>query len=156
MRAIEFLTELFDPKTSFSLEWDDSFAPTEYHAYAYDHKGRIIAISFVPMYIDPDGWEAISIDFTRGGTFDVTGYGDAERVFATVINAVKTYLSTYNRPLFVLFSGKEDSRFKLYHRLVQRFASQFGYQQVPYDKLPHDVQEIPGMPKDVFALMRTR
>ena len=154
MRASEFLTELFDSKTAFPLEWDDSFAPTELHANAYDRQGRTINISFVPFHLN-DNWEAVDIEFTRGGSHDVTGRGDAERVFATVIEAIKVYISEYNQPLFILFSGKEQSRFKLYNRMIARYASQFGYQVIPYDQLPHELRDIPGLPRDVFALMRT-
>lgn len=153
MRASEFLTELFDPRTAFPLEWDDSFAPTELHANAHDRQGRTINISFVPFHLSDD-WQAVDIEFTRGGSHDVTGRGDAERVFATVIEAIKVYLSKYNQPLFILFSGKEQSRFKLYSRMIARFASQFGYQVVPYEQLPHELRDIPGLPRDVFALMR--
>lgn len=153
MRANEFLTELFDPQASSPLEWDDTFAPTEIHATAHDRQGRTINISFVPFHTGKD-WQAIDIEFTRGGSHDVTGRGDAERVFATVINAIKTYLNQYNKPLFVLFSGKEQSRFKLYSRMIARFAAQFGYQVVPYEQLPHELRDVPGLPRDVFALMR--
>jgi hypothetical protein len=99
-------------------------------------------------------WDAIDIEFTRGGSHNITGSGDAERVFATVLEAIRTYLSRYDTPLFILFSGKEDSRFKLYHRMVARYAGQFGYQVVPWDQLPPEIKDIPGIPKNVFALMR--
>lgn len=153
MRAAEFLSELFQPETGFELEWDDSFAPSELHANAYDRQGRTINISFVPFHTELD---TVDIEFTRGGSHDITGRGDAERVFATVLNAIKAYLSRYHRPLFILFSGKEDSRFKLYHRMVARYAGQFGYQVVPYEQLPHELRSIPGLPKNVFALMRAK
>lgn len=153
MRAADFLTELFDRKSAFELEWDESFAPKELHAFAYDRQGRIIAISFVPFDTE---YQTIDIEFTRGGSHDLTNYGDAERVLATVIEAIRVYLEKYNKPMFVLFSGKGDSRFKLYQRLVTKFASQYNYTQVPYDQLPADLKDTPGMPRDVFALMRTK
>ncbi len=156
MRATDFITEVFDPRSGFELEWDESFAPTEFHADAYDRQGRTINISFVPFYTSDDNWEAIDIEFTRGGQHKITGQGDVERVFATVINAIRIYLGRYNRPLFVLFSGKEDSRFKLYRRIVARYANQFGYREIPFDQLPYELRDIPGMPRDVFALMRTQ
>lgn len=153
MRYREVITELFEPTTGFELEWDDSFAPTEYHALAYDRQGKIISVDFVPISRELD---AIDIEFTRGGSHDITGTGDAERVFATVINAIKTYLEKFHRPDWVIFSGKEDSRFRLYHRLVTRFAGKFGYQQIPYEQLPIELQLTPGIPKNVFVLARSR
>lgn len=148
MRANEFLTELFDPRTSFDLEWDDSFAPEEYHALAYDRQGRTINIGFVPI-----GADAVDIEFTRGGSHDITGRGDAERVFATVINAITTYLKNYRQPSYILFSGKETSRNKLYQRLVVRYAAGFGYQVTSQEELPEELRSM-SLPKDVFILSK--
>ena len=148
MRANEFLTELFDLQTAFELEWDDSFAPEEYHALAYDRQGRTINISFVPI-----GADAVDIEFTRGGSHDVTGRGDAERVFATVIKAIATYLEEYRQPSYVLFSGKETSRNKLYQSLVVRYAAGFGYEVTSQEKLPEELRSM-SLPKDVFILSK--
>ena len=74
MRARELLGELFDPATAFELEWDETFAPDELHATAYDRQGREINISFVPI-----SGNAVDIEFKRGGSFDVTGRGEIGR-----------------------------------------------------------------------------
>lgn len=149
MRAQEF-TEVFEPKTAFELEWDETFAPDELHALAYDRQGRTINISFVPV-----GEGAIDIEFTRGGSHDITGRGDAERVFGTVLQAIQIYLAQYQQPAYILFSGKETSRNKLYLRLVARYASKFGYQEITQDQLPDELRTM-VLPQDVFILARTR
>jgi len=123
------IVELYDPQSSFPLEWDDSFAPQDYHATAYDRQGRSIDISFVQ--IRPDITE---IEFQRGGSFDVTGRGDAPQVFATVLEAIKQYLSK-QQPKIIIFSAKEGSRYSLYQSLVKRFAGASGYQQFDISKL---------------------
>lgn len=149
MRAAEFVTEVFEPKTAFELEWDESFAPDELHAMAYDRQGRIINIGFVPISGD-----AVDIEFTRGGSHDITGRGDAERVFGTVLQAIQIYLSRYRQPDYVLFSGKETSRNKLYLRLVARYAARFGYKITTQDQLPDELRTM-ALPKDVFILSKS-
>jgi hypothetical protein len=148
MRAVDFLGELFDPSTAFEIEWDETFAPDELHATSYDRQGREINISFVPI-----GGDAVDIEFKRGGSFDVTGRGDAERVFGTVIQAVTTYLSKYRRPEYILFSGKETSRNKLYLRLVARYAARYGYQEIGINDLPDELFSM-SLPADIFILQR--
>ena len=86
------ITELFDAKTAFPLQWDDQFASSgEVHAEAYDADGRVIDISFTPTGYG----RGIEIVFKRGGSYDLTGQGDASRVLATVVNAISQYLQKY-------------------------------------------------------------
>lgn len=148
MRSAEFVTEVFEPTAAFELEWDESFAPDELHAMAYDRQGRIINIGFVPISGD-----AVDIEFTRGGSHDITGRGDAERVFGTVLKAIQIYLARYRQPDYVLFSGKESSRNKLYLRLVARYAAQFGYRTITQNQLPDELRTM-SLPQDVFILTK--
>lgn len=135
MRATEFITELYDPQSSFSLEWDNTFGPKEMHATAYDRQGRTINIDFVPT-----GKNMTEVEFTRGGSYDVTGRGDATFVFATVLQAFKEYLQGY-RPKYIVFSAKEGSRFSLYQKLVNRFVSTVGYKQFDLNRLKPETRE---------------
>ena len=129
MKSTDFITELYDVRSSFELEWDDTFGPKEIHARAYDRQGGYIDINFVPVKD-----QMIDIEFSRNDSYDVTGGGDASRVFATVIEAIRRYLSDY-RPKYIIFSGKEQSRYSLYKRLVNRFAEQFGYKEYDLSRL---------------------
>ena len=135
MRATEFITELYDPESSFSLEWDDTFGPKERHATAYDRQGRTVNIDFVPT-----GKNITEVEFTRGGSYDVTGRGDATFVFATVLQAFREYLQGY-RPKYIVFSAKEGSRYRLYQKLVNRFASTVGYKQFNLNRLKPETRE---------------
>lgn len=151
MRALDFVTELYDPESSFELEYDDTFGPKELHARAYDRQGNYIDINFVPVRDN-----ITDIEFSRNDSFDVTGGGDASRVFATVIEATKRYLQNY-RPPAIVFSGKTGSRGKLYQRLVNRFASEFGYRQVDTSKYSDKArQQIAASGSDAFVLRDTR
>lgn len=125
MRASEILTELFDPKAGFDLKWDAG-SSTEQFATAYDRQGRAIDISFIKS----EGlWD---IEFERDGAMDITGGGDAERVFATVINAIKIFVDKV-KPEFIVFSAKEPSRQSLYKALANRVGRQIGYKLYPLD-----------------------
>lgn len=74
------------------------------------------------------------MEFHRGGSQDLTGAGDAFRVFATMMEAVKQFIRMEN-PSVVSFTATKDvpdgqdpeSRAKLYTRMVERFADSLGY-----------------------------
>jgi hypothetical protein len=86
--------------------------------------------------------EAWSVEFYRDNSQDITGKGDEFRVFATVLSAIKTFISDRvpgaigkYKPNKVYFSAskqvepgqKEQSRAGLYDSLVQRYARALGF-----------------------------
>jgi hypothetical protein len=76
----------------------------------------------------PDGqWELF---FTRGDTTGLTGKGDQQRIFATVLKAIAEFVEKKS-PKKIVFTADKDgestSRMKLYDRLVSRFADGLGY-----------------------------
>lgn len=127
MRAQDFVTELFNPSAAFPLEWDDQFGPREMHATSHDRQGRTINIDFIPITEN-----MIEIEFTRGGSYDITGRGDAPQVLTTVLEAIKTYLSKHHAAPYVVFSSsnKEASRTGVYQAMIKRLAGALGYVQV--------------------------
>ena len=78
--------------------------------------------------------EAWSVEFFRNNSQEVTGEGDAQRVFATVISAIQTFIKKY-KPNRMTFSASKEvepgqnaqSRARLYDSLVQRYARAWGY-----------------------------
>ena len=136
MRIQEFITELFDPKTALPLKWDEQFADShnEVHAEAMDEEGRELYISFLPVGFRT----ATEIVFTREGSYDITGQGDAARVLSTVAKAIDIYLRKYS-PKYVVFSSKEGSRTGVYSAMVRRLLK--GYTQVPPDQFPPGLEE---------------
>lgn len=152
MKSDEFLFELFKPESSFELEWDDSFGPKEMHATAYDRQGRTINISFVPVRNN-----IVEIEFSRGGSTDVTGKGDTGFVFATVLEAVRQYLKNH-QPKAIIFSaskGETGSRPKLYQSLINRFANDFGYEQQDINRFSQQALDpIRRSNTDVFLLKK--
>jgi len=128
------ITELFDAETAFSLQWDNQFAGRgEVHAEAYDADGRTIDISFTPTGYG----RGIEIVFKRGGSYDLTGQGDASRVLATVVNAISQYLQKYQPP-YIAFSAKSTGgRAGAYTAMIKRLAR--GYTLLDPEEYPEEV-----------------
>ena len=84
------------------------------------------------------------VSFERDGRQDLTGEGDAMRIFATVIDIIKDFVKK-DKPQELAFSAEKPaerislphdhpkrstemgSREKLYKRLIQRYAGRMGY-----------------------------
>jgi GNAT superfamily N-acetyltransferase len=105
--------------------------------------GTYLNIMFNQEY-DGEGNEVTQVEFHRNNSQEVTGEGDAQRIFATVLNAIQKYIKKY-KPSKLSFSASKatdptiyyepgqpqpntESRTKLYDRLIQRYARAWGYQ----------------------------
>jgi hypothetical protein len=130
MRANEFLTELMDYKSAYELDFDKGFDDSLY-ATAHDDDGRVIDITITQGHGRKDNAE---IEFSRGGSLELTGKGDAEKVFATVLTAIDYYLEVIAQPKYLAFQAKEPSRVRFYDALVKRFAPKYGYERVDLSK----------------------
>jgi hypothetical protein len=113
------LRELFQPEKILPITWNTESGHVQ--AWADDRQGEELNIDF--FNIAPG---AVEIDFMRGGRNRVTGGGDAVLILNTVVQAVGEYLSKYPTE-YVVFSAKEASRAKLYHRMATRLGSEMGY-----------------------------
>jgi len=102
--------------------------------------GTYLNIMFNQEY-DGDGNEVTQVEFHRNNSQEVTGEGDAQRIFATVLDAIQKYIKKY-KPQKLSFSASKsvdmdaddngakfnpESRAKLYDRLVQRYSKALGY-----------------------------
>jgi hypothetical protein len=130
MRAREFLSELFDPKSAASLEWEKNLGVT-YARGDVRIGNQDVALDITFSDIDTGIAE---VEFMVGGDFGITGRGGAQQVFATVIAALKKYVSDHPKIQYLIFSADEYSRAKLYHMMALR-ASDIGFHSVPVDKL---------------------
>ena len=78
--------------------------------------------------------EAWSVEFYRNNSQEVTGEGDSQRVFATALSAIQTFIKKY-KPNRITFSASKEveqgqnaqSRARLYDSLVQRYARAWGF-----------------------------
>lgn len=126
MRATEFLPELFDPKHVQPIEWDD-----DNHARAKLGE-KTIHITFFET-----GGHAY-LEFSVDHEFQVTGRGDANAVFATVIQAVKEYVAKWKGVHTITFNASEKSRARMYDALAKRVSAQLGWHVVPYEEMMAD------------------
>ena len=138
MRANEFIIEAFDKP--YKGKWEKSeYGDVDLNTKLPD--GTNLSIMFNNQQ-DDEGKEIVQVEFYRNNSQEVTGEGDAQRIFATVLNAIQKYIKKY-KPQKLSFSANKsvdidaddngvkfnpESRAKLYNRLVQRYASDWGYQ----------------------------
>jgi len=100
--------------------------------------GSNLSIMFSRADIVDEIW---GVEFYRNNSQEVTGEGDAQRIFATVLAAIQKFIKKYQpQTLFFTASKKPEadmvqygananpeSRANLYDRLVQRYAKELGY-----------------------------
>lgn len=109
----------------YRIKWERSMHG-DYDALATLDDGTYLSIMFNKE--SKNNW---MVEFYRNNSQQVTGEGDAQRVFATVLTAIAQFIKK-KKPASLFFSAvKEDdpkgSREKLYDRLVQRYAGSLGY-----------------------------
>jgi hypothetical protein len=150
MRAQEFVSEAFDQP--YPIKWEKS-EYGDYDALAMLDDGTYLSI----MFEHTTPYE-VAISFWRNNSQEVTGEGDAQRVFATVLAAIQQFLKQ-EQPANITFSAvKEDdpagSRSKLYNKLVQRYARMWGYQARSFehdDKVEFELTKISQNVDENFA-----
>ena len=112
----------------YSLQWEvGEFG--DYDAYTKLPDGSNLSIMF-----NKEDDDVYAIEFWRNNSQDATGDGDSQKVFATVLSAIQEFLTTKEQPRFISFTGAKgeddegkDSRVSLYSKLLQRYATSWGY-----------------------------
>lgn len=102
------------------------------------------------------GDEEWTVEFWRGNSQEVTGEGDQQRIFATVLSAIQKFINKYH-PERLRFSANKDvepgqksmSRTNLYNKLVQRYANSWGYEVDVDDFADTTVYNLYTMNEDV-------
>jgi len=161
MRAQEFVAEAFD--NPYKGKWEKSdYGDVDLNTKLPD--GTYLNIMFNQEY-DGEGDEVTHVEFHRNNSQEVTGEGDAQRIFATVLNAIQKYIKKY-KPSKLSFSASKatdptiyyepdqpqpnpESRAKLYDRLVQRYARAWGYQAFRADNGDLVIYELSRLKQDV-------
>jgi hypothetical protein len=123
--------EAFDQP--YKLKWEaGDYGDVD--AIARMDDGNYLSIMFNKGFSQDTKEEAWSVEFYRNNSQEVTGEGDAQRVFATVLSAIQTFIKKY-KPNKVYFSASKEveqgqnaqSRASLYDTLVQRYARSWGF-----------------------------
>ena len=133
----DIIIEAFDQP--YPMTWEKSEADDSMDALARLPDGSNLSIMFNIEY-DEEGEEVIQVEFHRNNSQEVTGDGDAQRVFATVLAAIQQYIKTHKPKRLTFSASKEvepdqnsESRAKLYDRLVMRYARTWGYRPLRAD-----------------------
>jgi hypothetical protein len=129
-KAQQPVNEAFDQP--YRLKWEAGDYG-DIDAYAKLDDGNYLSIMFNKGY-NQDKEEAWNVEFFRNNSQEVTGEGDAQRVFATVLSAIQKFIKKY-KPNKVIFSASKEvepgqnaqSRARLYDSLVQRYAKAWGF-----------------------------
>ena len=144
------LSELFDPKKSSQLTWDKKLGATHARgSVPIDGKDTRIDIVF-----SSHDSGIVNIEFAVGDQFKVTGRGGVAEVFATVIEAVKQFVTDHPKITTLTFTASEQSRARMYDTLAKRVSKQLGWHVVPYDEMVSDtrLQSILGHGDFTFAI----
>jgi hypothetical protein len=116
------VTEAFDQP--YAVQWAKQNG--DWHATADLDDGSELIVLFMAQ-----GDNKWMVEFERDENMEITGEGDAPRVFATVLTAMRQFIAK-RKPAMLNFSAeKEDdptgSRARLYDRMLQRYITGTGY-----------------------------
>jgi hypothetical protein len=93
-----------------------------------------------PLSITFEKYDAASysVAFSKNFQYDATDEGDAYKIFATVLNTIKRFIAQV-KPYEISFlaeketdaeGGADNSRVRLYDRMVKKYADRLGYKLV--------------------------
>jgi hypothetical protein len=156
MRVNEIISEAFDNPYKI-LRWEKGDYG-DVDAIARLDDNTFLSIMFNKGYSKGTKEEAWNVEFYRNNSQEVTGEGDAQRVFATVISAMQTFIKKY-KPNKIIFSASKEveqgqnteSRARLYDSLVQRYARSWGFRAFRADtgnKVIYELSRIKPMAED--------
>jgi hypothetical protein len=148
------VNEAFDQP--YRLKWEaGDYGDVD--AYAKLDDGNYLSIMFNKGY-NQDKEEAWNVEFFRNNSQEVTGEGDQQRVFATVLSAIQKFIKKY-KPNKVIFSASKDnwakqqqnseSRSSLYDKLIQRYARAWGFRALRADAGDKVIYELSRINKSV-------
>ena len=148
------VTEAFDQPYKI-LRWEKGDYG-DVDAIARLDDNTFLSIMFNKGFSQGSKEEAWSVEFYRNNSQEVTGEGDAQRVFATVLSAIQTFIKKY-APNKIIFSASKEvepgqnaqSRARLYDSLVQRYARSWGFRAFRADtgnKVMYELSRIQQRP----------
>jgi len=126
LRRATGLMEAFN--APYPMTWEHSKDSHDALVKLPDGTNLSIMFSKEYMFGNEEDWH---VEFWRNNSQEVTGEGDAQRVFATVLNAIQQFIKMED-PERIRFSASKDqeadSRTNLYGSLVRRYANAWGYE----------------------------
>ena len=168
MKAQEFINEAFDQPYKI-LRWEKGDYG-DVDAIARLDDGTFLSIMFNKGFKQETKEEAWSVEFFRNNSQEKTGEGDQQRVFATVLSAVQTFISDRvpgakgkYKPNKIYFSASKEvkpdedqrkamTRARLYDSLVQRYAKALGFRAFRADtgnKVMYELSRIKPVAEEI-------
>ena len=148
------VNEAFDQP--YKLRWEKGNKDVDAIAKLPD--GNYLTIMFNKGFSQDTKEEAWSVEFYRNNSQEVTGEGDAQRVFATVLSAIQIFIKKYKPNKVIFAANKVDdtghdslSRARLYDSLVQRYAKAWGFRAFRADtgnKVIYELNRIQPVKED--------
>ena len=141
MRFREIIKELLDPKLAVDLEWaegSDYIAARGYVTVTDQYGNKEDEELEVEFGEFPHrNRKEYEVQFKVGDSYDITGGGNANVIFATVIQACKDFVEMYH-PDRLFFTAKEQSRARMYDTITKRVAKEVGWHVIPFDEMQKD------------------
>jgi len=141
MRFREIIKELLDPKLAVDLEWaegSDYIAARGYVTVTDQYGNKEDEELEVEFGEFPHrNRKEYEVQFKVGDSYDITGGGNANVIFATVRQACKDFVEMYN-PDRLFFTAKEQSRARMYDTITKRVAKEVGWHVIPFDEMQKD------------------
>jgi len=108
----------------YNVHWEKTNG--DWHATSDLDDGSELVVLFMAQ-----GDNSWMVEFERDENMEITGEGDAPRVFATVLTAMQQFIAK-RKPVMLNFSAEKDddptgSRARLYDRMLQRYITGTGY-----------------------------
>ena len=147
------LTEVFD-SDSYPLEWEE-VNDDEISAYFTTDNGRAGEVLFT-IWDYPNHKDVVYLEFAIKGKRNVTGGGDALKIFSTSINATKEFISK-NPTNYILFDAEEENRKRLYVRMAKSLET--GFELITPEQFVENYSEGQSVLEsfgDVFIILQRR
>lgn len=131
-----FITEIFGQ--TYKWMWVQQTSLSHYADFYTDDGSKVL----LALLRSDDYWE---VEFARAGSEEVTGQGDAFKIYATVLDILKTWLKTHKGEKIRFIGNKDGKRgghAKLYRAMASKMVSSIGYEAVIED--PDDYYDGPG------------
>lgn len=126
MKITEIITEAFDQPYAFNWSRGDH---GDYDILVKLPDGSPLSITF-----DHEGDNVWHVAFDRGHSQEITGAGDSQRIFSTVLASIQQFVGKQNPDKLYFHASKDvepgqnsESRARLYERMVHRYADALGY-----------------------------
>jgi predicted transcriptional regulator len=144
MRANEFIIEsLKQPHDQGVVEAFDQPYKGKWEKSESDSHDMLVRLpdgTNLSIMFNNEGNDEYQVEFYRNNSQELTGEGDAQRIFATVLNAIQKFVKK-RQPWRLIFSASKSvepgqnpqSRARLYDRLVGRYANDWGYESYSED-----------------------